>query len=291
MPSRGKSSNEPFRWDLVGPDPLGRLLEDSAPPSLWFLDALVACAAKVVARSHDGRLVFVGRSADSIFDLLSGVFAGSSRRDHLGRLPFSFRGDASTLSRREVREARVLLAACGAAPEEMARAPRPVTFVDLVARGYTFTNLYRLLRAWSDERKRPWAELRRKVRFVGITIRTKTSPKTWRWHQHADWTTELTARSVANVSLDERVWCYLGNDQPKLTRSFRPELWVLPEADGPQHDDATRRALAEAVAVVAAGRSRQTRMALRRVLMREPAYARPWLRALVTELRTSGAGA
>lgn len=284
MPPRA-ASNLPFRWDLVTPDQLGGLLEGHAPPQLWFLGELETCAARVVARCGDGHLLFVGRSADSLFDLLSGAFAGSSWRSRLGRLAFSFRGDASRLSPREIRQARAILAACHAEPRSLVVAARPVTFVDLVYRGHTFANLHHLLRDWADACHTPWAALRRRVRFVGITTRAQTSPKTWRWQQHASWTAELPARAVANVSLDERVWCYLGNDQPKLTRSFRPELWLREEADGPRHDAPTRAALVEALALVERGRSRAGRHALARALAREPAYSRPWLRALAAELR------
>lgn len=50
----------PFRWDLVSPDQLGLLLAGAGEPDLWFLDSLVACAGKVVARGSDGDLFFVG---------------------------------------------------------------------------------------------------------------------------------------------------------------------------------------------------------------------------------------
>src|SRR3954464_11188002 len=83
----------PFRWDLVTPDQLGSLLDGVAPPDLWFLDDLVACAGKVLARSGNGDLVFVGRSLDSMFDLLGGVLAGSVGR-RLYRLPLSFQRPA-----------------------------------------------------------------------------------------------------------------------------------------------------------------------------------------------------
>ena len=67
----------PFRWDLVTPDQLGSLLTGTDEPRLWFLDDLTACAGKVLARSGNGDLLFVGRSLDSLFDLLSGVLAGT----------------------------------------------------------------------------------------------------------------------------------------------------------------------------------------------------------------------
>jgi hypothetical protein len=52
----------------------------------------VACAGKVVARSGDGDLVFIGRSLDSMFDLLGGAFAELDREAGVYRAPFSFAG-------------------------------------------------------------------------------------------------------------------------------------------------------------------------------------------------------
>jgi hypothetical protein len=43
--------NLPFRWDLVTPDQLGSLLAGTTEPDLRFLDALVECTGKVLARS------------------------------------------------------------------------------------------------------------------------------------------------------------------------------------------------------------------------------------------------
>jgi hypothetical protein len=80
----------PFRWDLMAPDQLGSLLAGTASPDLWFLDELVACAGKVLGRSGNGDLVFVGRSLDSMFDLLSGVIAATHGQRRIHRLPRSF---------------------------------------------------------------------------------------------------------------------------------------------------------------------------------------------------------
>jgi hypothetical protein len=60
----------------------------------------------------------------------------------------------------------------------------------------------------------------------------------------------------------------------------------LADADGPDRDERTRQALAEAVALVAYGRSRTGRQALVRAIGREPALAQPWLRTLVTNLNS-----
>jgi len=96
--------NRPFRWNLVEPDQLGSLLNGCVQPDLWYLDARVACSARVIARSANGHLYFVGRSADSIYDLLAGALADTSWRDRLFRLPLSLRWEADDLSAKEVEQ-------------------------------------------------------------------------------------------------------------------------------------------------------------------------------------------
>ena len=239
-------ANPPFRWDLVTPDQLGTMLAGTKDPDLWFLDDLVHCAGKVLARSGNGDLAFVGRSLDSMFDLLGGALADAPGI-RVARLPFSFRGGVESVGQRDV--ARQVLAGQGVTPFALARRRRPVSFVDVVWGGSTFTELFDLLDAWIVEEREPWDVIRRKVRFVGVTVRRKTSPNTWRWQQHAPWTRRLPAGAVVNVSLDANVWSYFGDHQTKLTRSFWPGRW-LADAPGPRRDEKTRQALAEAVALV-----------------------------------------
>ena len=142
---------------------------------------------------------------------------------------------------------------------------------------------FTLLRRWVDDEHAQWDVIRRKIRFVGITDRGKTSPNTIRWHQHATWTRELPASAVVNVSLNWPAYHYLADDQRKLNRTFHPGRW-LADADGPGRSDATRQALAEAAALVAYGRSTQGRTALARAISGEPALAQPWLRSVVLAL-------
>ncbi|WP_432852286.1 hypothetical protein ACQPXB_14800 [Amycolatopsis sp. CA-161197] len=274
--------NRPHRWDLVRPDQLGSL--PTGAPVLWFLDELTACAAKVLARSEDGDLFFVGRSADSVYDLLSGALTDRSR---LRLLPLSLGmvGDTDPLAGAEAAQLRANLTDAGLSPAALAGGGAPVVFTDLVHSGSTFRTLVHLLRTWAADEDVAWVEVRRRMRFLSITWRYDTSPKTWRWHQHADWTAELPASAVRNVSLDGDVWAYFGNTQPKLTRSFSREKWGAEDARAPRHDDKTREALAEALAVVAAGRTPEVRDRLVHGIVKEPAIARPWLRALVTELK------
>jgi hypothetical protein len=80
--------------------------------------------------------------------------------------------------------------------------------------------LFTLLRDWIAEDRAQWDVIRRKLRFVGVTVRHKTSPNTFRWQQHASWTRLLPARAVVNVSLEGSAWAYLADRQVKLTRSL-----------------------------------------------------------------------
>ncbi|MDP1827737.1 MAG: hypothetical protein Q8L48_30975 [Archangium sp.] len=274
----------PFRWDLVEPAQLGRLLEGTTPPSLWFLDELTRCAAKVLARSADGDLQFVGRSADSVCDLLSGALAHTSWAERLHRLPFSMRADG-TLDPRTGRQLRSNLAAAGCSPAALVGARRPRVFVDLVLYGGTFEALYRKLNEWAAADGVSPRALRNRLRFVGLTLRTHTSPNTWRWQQNAEWTGELPSGAIQNVSLESSVWRYLGNDQLKLTESFHRGRWA--SAQAPKHDAFTRQGLREAVALVEQGRSAELRRTIVRLLGREPTWREPWLRRLAGELRAA----
>jgi hypothetical protein len=291
--SRFVESSVPFRWDLLTPDQFGTLLDGVERPRLWFIDDLTTCAGKVLARSGNGDLIFVGRSLDSMFDLLGGALEDTSWGGRLHRLPLSFAvsgrwiGDQwrpGRISHAQREQARQMLTGLGLSPYALARRDRPVTFVDVVHSGSTFTKLYGLLRPWIDREREPWNAIRRKLRFVGVTSRTKTSPNTFRWQQSAEWTRDLPGRAVLNVSLVWPVWSYLGNSQVKLTRSFRPENW-LAETDGPQRGEHTPKALAEALAVVEHGRTHAARRKLAQAIVSDPAIAEPWLRHLVVQLR------
>ncbi|GAA3544190.1 hypothetical protein [Kribbella ginsengisoli] len=275
----------PFRWDLVRPDQLGSLLDDVPEVNVDYLDELIACTAKVLARCSDGDLYFVGRSVDSLFDLLSGALAGTSWQDRLHPLPLSLPGRyGEDLSSAEKAQLQTNLTAAGLAPADLMRG-RPTVFVDLVNDGLTFENLYELLREWIDDERAQWDVIRRQLRFVGITRRGKTSPNRWRWQQKARWTAELPASSIRNVSLDSVVWSYFGDYQAKTAASFRHTRWSDPSVGEPRRDKKTRYALAEAALLVERGRSAEVRRRLAAGLNREPTTGERWSRELQLELR------
>ena len=64
----------PFRWDLARRYRLGAQLEGPIAPSYeGFLDDLFRASARVIALCGDSDLYFIGRSLESMFDLLTGV--------------------------------------------------------------------------------------------------------------------------------------------------------------------------------------------------------------------------
>ncbi|WP_344882355.1 hypothetical protein [Allokutzneria multivorans] len=279
-------ANRPFRWDLVRPDQLGTLLDGTRPPDLWFLDELIDCAAKVLARSGDGEIYFVGRSADSVFDFLSGALAGTDWAQRLHQLPMSL-GAVNTwmgqLDQQETERLRANMSASGLTPHRLARGRRPAVFVDIVSSGGTYECLYGELRRWISDEREAWDVVRRKLRFLGLTCRKQTSPNTFRWQQHAEWTEEIPASAIGNVSVDAGVYSYFADRQTKLTPSFARWSWADPNVATPDHGQRTRQALAEAVALVEAGRNNRDRLV--KVIVAEPTFAEPWLRSAVNQLR------
>lgn len=233
-PDRQEPSDEPnlpFRWDLARREQLGRLVEgrDGHQSDLTGLEE---CAAKVLARSDDADMWFVGRSADSVFDYLSGALLGTSYADRLHLLPFSLRWGRGDLTPYQVKRFRINLRSLGLDPDRLARRRRPVAFVDLVDRGGTYGNLFALLREWIDDEGAQWDVIRLKLRFVGIVWRSGRGFKTERWHQQAGWTAQLPPRAVVNVSVDYGLASMLAGWQAKATSSFTPDDWVRPVRPG-----------------------------------------------------------
>jgi hypothetical protein len=278
----------PFRWDLIRPDQLGSLLDGVEVGELFFLDELIRCAARVLGQCGNGELYFVGRSVDSLFDLLSGALSETDWASRLHPLPLSMAQSwqhQGPFTAVEIRQLRTNLAASGLAPADLMRG-RPTVFVDLVHEGWTFERLYAVLANWIDDEQAQWDVIRRQLRFVGITSRRRTSPNTFRWQQQANFREELPPAAIRNVSMDRGIWSYFGDSQRKTARSFRRTAWADPEAAEPRHDEDSRMALAQAVQVVSAGRTPEVRRKLAELLTKEPAIKDRWLRELQSSLVT-----
>lgn len=280
---------KPFRWNIARQEQLGKLLsQNTAPACVPMHEEMLPTCAKIIAYAGDSHLVFVGRSPENFFDYLSGLLLKTSWSDRLTLLHFSMRYQAEADIQKEYPQAipamRAYLHSLGLSPQEIATRDHPVAFVDLVDSGDTFSRLIMLLHRWCKEIRFDWNAVQRRIRLVGITLRTHNSPNTWRWQQHAEWVSLLETDAVKNVSIDRHFWSELGGTQHKLTPSYRPAHWGQEELARPTHSDEHIDALRYAFTLFMRGQSREDRNQLITLLGQQPAVKEAWLRHLMQEL-------
>jgi hypothetical protein len=280
----------PFRWDLTRRDQLGALVESTPPPECEeLLEPLLRCGARTLALAGDADLAFVGRSPESLFDLLSGLLFDSSSFQRLSLLHFSMRriSAAEVDARRPdaLPALRDYLHRLALDPAGIASRERALTWVDWVDTGGTFGRLVNLLHAWSGEAGPGWNAVRRRLRFVGITERTHNSPNTWRWSQHAAWVDMLPRGAVKSVSMDPGWWHYFAQMQPKVSPSHTADRWAAEDIDKPDHTPARLEALRIAHGLFQIGCTKGARRRFAALLVREPAMADSGFRGLASELR------
>ena len=279
----------PFRWDLTNRNHLGSLIDGEKAASYPnFLDHLLCCCSKVLALGGDSDLIFVGRSPESIFDHLSGLLFDTVWFDRLELLHFSMRfrdEQAIRLERpKAIAAMRGYLQHLGLHPEKIATRVRPVAFIDLVATGDTFGRLVTFFHNWTTAIKYDWNAVKRRLRLIGITERTKPSPKTWRWQQQTSWISGLQSRSIKNISIPRALWQYLGNYQPKVSRSYTPSRWGEPELSFPSYSAEQIQALRLAYDLFELGRPKVRREQFVSLLVKEQAMKNQWFRTLVGEI-------
>ncbi|MEO6419434.1 MAG: hypothetical protein ABIP39_08520 [Polyangiaceae bacterium] len=281
----------PFRWDLTRREQLGSLaVGELAPDYVGFRDELLASCARIVGFGGDRDLVFVGRSPESIFDHLSGLLFDTSWFPRLELLHFSMRFWEESMVRAThpgaITALRDYLESIRLHPAAIAKRARPVAFVDLVSSGDTLGRLVLLLQRWSIESGHDWNAVRRNLFIVGITPRTKTSPNTHRWQEHALWLPAIGRGAVKNVSISGAMWRYLGNEQVKVTRSHTPARWADDALAQPNRHEAHLKALRLAHSLFELGRTAEQRALFAKLLAKETAMKDKWMRALVLELKT-----
>jgi hypothetical protein len=201
--------------------------------------------------------------------------ADSSWCNRLELLHFSMRFREEVDIRQEHPESisamRAYLQHLGLHPEGIATRIRPVAFIDLVATGDTFGRLVTFFRNWSKEIEYDWNAVKRRIRLIGITEKTKTSPKTWRWQQQASWVSLLESRSVKNVSIPRELWEYLGNYQYKVSLSYTPSRWGDLSFSLPSYCESQIKALRLAYELFELGRTKERRARFASLLVKEPA--------------------
>lgn len=279
----------PFRWNIAVRTRLGGLCEGQrADVYRGFSDDLLKCCARVLGFAGNSDLIFVGRSPESLFDHLSGLLFDTEWGQRIELLHFSMRWtDKDCLCGQypgAIGGLRSYLGHLKLGPGELLLRERPAALVDLVATGATFGNFVMLLKDWAADDGVDWRAIQHKLRLVGITRQKKTSPKTWRWNQHASWIEVMKRGSVKSVSVPQRLWDYLGNYQEKVTPSHTPARWGDSASTVPTRQPEHLRALRLALQLFEHGRDKRRRSEFARLLVQEAAMRHAWFRDLVKQL-------
>jgi hypothetical protein len=221
---------KPFRWNLTRQEQLGKLLNgDRASVYAGFFEELQECAVKVVTEAKQYDCVFVGRSPESIYDFLTGAFESTKNENRLAHLNISNRSESINKIKGQMpfnfNGLKQHFVTLGLSPKDIIHHDSGVCFVDLVYSGGTYEQLFLFLEGWCKDEKEDVNAMKEKIRFLGITARTKNSPNTWRWQQHADWVKSNSQVSIKNISVTQRFWSYLGDHQDKVEKPNIPEKW------------------------------------------------------------------
>lgn len=281
---------QPFRWNIAKKEQLGQLIAgESAEHYPEFPADIRTCAARVLSFSDDAELYFVGRSPESIFDYVSGIFTATAYEDRCRLLNISNRHFSfSEIARHYPQGLAGIsdhLSGVGLDPSAILHRKGLTALVDVVARGGTFEHIHEILTYLAEQDAVPLRELRAKIRFIGITWRTKNSPNTWRWHQHQEWLSEYGPSAVKNVSVPGRLWDYIGNYQLKVMAANPPHRWGLEESPEYRHNPHKLQALRLALSLYESGLNKNERARLAAEMVTQPAMTERWYRDMVQEIK------
>ena len=280
--------NQPFRWNVSKQEQLGSLVDGAKAESYpQFSDDLLKCCSKTISFCDNSNLVFVGRSPESIFDHLSGLLSRTSWSKRCTLFNISIRYNSlEELSAHKIVDFQSQLLDNNLSPQDIINSPLSTCFIDLVSSGSTLGNLSEALLYLGKKQKLDVSALKRKLRYVGITWQTKTSPNTWRWQQNVDWVADYKPSVIKNVSIRGRLWNYLGNNQQKVSPSNPPRRWGDEELQNPPHKTNHIESLRLALYLFRLGNSRKCQLEFAKQLSTETGMKYSWFRSLVNEIRS-----
>ncbi len=281
--------NAPFRWNIESPEQLGSLIDSEFELSEWMLKDVRSCAARILTFGQNSRLVFVGRSLDSIHDYLKGILEQTSWKGRLLQLNISLYGysirGVQTKYPKSFQALKRYFEELDIDPVSIKSNKLPTSFADVVYEGGTYEQIFEFLHNWSYEIQNDASSMKNKLRFVGVTERKKSSPNTWRWQQQKDWTKNLKSSNIKNVSIDYWFWTHIADSQPKVTKSFRPKFWNEKEKNAPIHSETTIEAVNEAYALYNKARGKNERLKFAKEIANKEALKNDWLRKLCLEIK------
>jgi len=285
---------KPFRWNITKREQLGSLVSGGEQANVRLCDLLNdlrPVAARVLAFADNADLAFIGRTPENFFDYLSGAFSQVEGAPDLNLIQFSLRwaekGGVSSMEPDKLTGFFGYLAQEGISPEHIAQSPRPTALVDFVAGGGTMQNFIELLRLPAERDGVDWNAVQRRLRIIGLRVRTHNSPNTWRWQQHQDWLHLIPDTVIKNVSAPAHLLYHIANDQPKVTHAFHPGRWGLADTNnrGRSITSEQQAAIMTAIQLFDAGQTRDERHRLAREISALPELRQPATRRIVSKLK------
>jgi len=302
----------PFRWNIKKIEELGLLLKnDFDPCSTTFIENFLneiekiriliddknqpvifedflKCCSRVLSFSGNRDIIFIGRSPENIFDFYSGIFENTSWAQRIKLLNISIYGlfdckdniifeKKFTALKNHFKELKL-------APTDIVKHPKGIAFCDLVWEGTTFGKIFEFLISWASEEKIPCMDLKRKIFFLGITPRKKTSPNTNRWQQESTWTRYYNVlKQIKNISIPKPLWFYLGNMQDKTIPCNYFWRWNKEVIHLPQRKEENFQSLKFAYWIYKFGTENKKQFS--KLLVKENAIKYIWYRKLINELK------
>lgn len=282
----------PFRWSFEKREQLGSWIEQAEgfkQPHPEDLETLRVSAARILAMSDGANLAFIGRSPETFYDYLCGCFSGLEGVPSLSLVPFSMRwegeGGIAAIPAHKFSGLREAIEENGLSPARIATADRPTALVDMIAYGGTMESLVKVLHRMSQEDGTDWNAVQRRLKIIGLKVRTKNSPNTWRWQQHQKWLDLIPDAVIKNVSAPAGFVFLIANTDDKVTRSFHSGRWDDDETGAEPPSPEQLRAMKQAAWLYDLGSTREERQRLSRLIAERPEMKQPATRALVSALR------
>lgn len=285
----------PFRWSIQKREQLGGLLDGVPKPRLrrgWFLQELRETTAKVLAMSGGADLAWIGRTPENFYDYLSGTFSGidDAPRQHLVQFSLRWAGEGGVrgIDQKKLAGLFDYLRSENLNSEAIAKRGRPLALVDFIAYGGTMKNVVQLLHLQCEREWDDWPAVQRRLQIIGLRVKTKNSPNTWRWQQHQHWLSLVPDAVIKNVSASSHFLFHIANDQAKVSRPFHPGRWDRDDHQNFAADcisEEQLKGLAFAAELYDIGQSREERLALAAEIARQPQMKNPAVRTLALKLK------
>ena len=281
---------KPFRWNIKKKEQLGSLLNGTRSPTYPdYASEVRRCAAKVLSRSGNRKMIFVGRSPENLFDYLSGTLENTSMEESIDILNISNRFyDINKLEKelpdsyKALKEHFKLLKI---SPKQVIISKQGICFVDLVSEGFTFDRLFEFINKWCIDEHLDRTAVWKKIKFLGITMKTKNSPNTYRWYQDATWLKYGINIKAQSISILRHTWSHLGDYQPKSSNTNKPETWNDEQILLPPREKERLQALRMAYDIY--HRGLQEKLTFSKELAKLPEYKEKWLREASLNIKTS----